>query len=128
MPITVVGVMDAIENAAFVSVGRACGFAGLAIFTLMLGLSFDPPLATRTGGLIGFGLDAVLMFYGWRALNRPYKRTETWLILPRDRRPPAGIAQRIIGRTIRETAYWFAGRCAVLSSFLLVSSVALKFA
>jgi len=119
--------MDAIENAAFVSVGRASGFAGLAIFTLMLGLSFDPPLATRTGGLIGLGVVVLLLLYGWRALSRPYLRTEAWIILPKDRRPPAGIAQRVIGRTLRETAYWFAGRAAVLSSFLLVSSVALKF-
>lgn len=119
--------MDAIENAAFVSVGRAAGFAGLAIITLMLGLSFDPPLATRTGGLIGMVVVALLVLYGWRALNRPYARTEAWLILPKDRRPPAGIAQRIIGRTLRETAFWFAGRAAVISSFLLVSSVALKF-
>ncbi len=120
--------MDAIENAAFVSVGRAAGFAGLAVFTLMLGLSFDPPLATRTGGLIGMGVVAALLIYGWRALKRPYKRTEAWLILPRDLRPPACIAQKVIGRTLRETAYWFAGRAAALSSFLLVTSVALKFA
>lgn len=120
--------MDAIENAAFVSVGRAAGFAGLAVFTLMIGLSFDPPLATRTGGLIGLGLVAILLAYGWRALKHPYKRTEAWLILPKDRRPPAGIAQRIIGRTLRETAYWYARRAAAISSLLLVSSVALKFA
>ncbi|WNK00249.1 hypothetical protein L2D14_02215 [Thalassospiraceae bacterium LMO-JJ14] len=119
--------MEAIENAAFVSVGRAAGFAGLAIFTLMMGLSFDPPLATRTGGLIGMGLVAILVLYGWRAVRHPYRRTEAWLILPKDRRPPEGIAQRIIGRTLRETAYWFAARAAAISSFLLVSSVALKF-
>lgn len=119
--------MDAIENAAFVSVGRAAGFAGLAIFTLMMGLSFDPPLAARTGGLLGLGIVAGLMLYGWRAVYRPYRRTEAWLILGKDRRPPAAVAQRIIGGALRETAFWFAKRAALLSSFLLVSSVALKF-
>ena len=119
--------MDAIENAAFASVGRAAGFAGLAIFTLMMGLSFDPPLATRTGGLFGFGEAVGLLLYGWFAVHRPYKRTEAWIILNDEHRPPAPVAQKIIGRTLRETAYWFAGRAACVSSFLLVSSVAPKF-
>ncbi len=118
--------MDAIENAAFVSLGRASGYAGLAIFTLMIGLSFDPPLATRTGGLIGFGVVALLALYGLRASTYPYKRTEAWLILPDDLRPPPVVAQRLIGSTLRSTAFWFARRGFFISGVLLISSVALK--
>ena len=119
-------VMEAIQNAAFVSIGRACGFAGLAIFVLMIGLSFDPPLATRTGGLISLGVTALVLLYGWRAPTRPYKKTETWLILPKEYRPPAGIAQQLIGNTLRETSFWFARKGATISGFLLLSSVVLK--
>ena len=71
--------MEAIENAAYISVGRACGFAALAIFCLMFGLSFDPPLAARTGGLLCLGLTVILGLYALRARSRPYKRTELWL-------------------------------------------------
>lgn len=119
--------MEAIENAAFISLGRASGFAGLFIFTLMVGLSFDPPVATRVGGLLGIGVWLILMLYGWRATSRPYKRTEAWMILPKDLRPPAVVAQRMIGRALHDTAFWFARRVAIVSGFLLVSSVVLNF-
>ncbi|MDP4795362.1 MAG: hypothetical protein NWR87_00485 [Rhodospirillales bacterium] len=123
----VVVMMEAIENAAFISLGRASGFAGLFIFTLMVGLSFDPPVATRVGGLLGIGVWLILMLYGWRATSRPYKRTEAWMILPKDLRPPAVVAQRMIGRALHDTAFWFARRVAIVSGFLLVSSVVLNF-
>lgn len=119
--------MGAIQNAAFISLGRAAGFAGLAIFTLMIGLSFDPPLATRTGGLIGFGVAFLLLAYGLRALSHPYRNTEAWIILPQELRPPANVAQRLMGRTLRDTAFWFASRTAAISCFLLVSSIMLRF-
>ncbi len=119
--------MDAIENAAYVSVGRACGFAGLAVFCLIFGLSFDPALAARTGGMVCLTVTLILVFYAWRARTRPYKRTEVWLILPKDARPPAGIAQRIIGEILRDTYIWFAKQTAIISMVLLVSAVALQF-
>lgn len=119
--------MDAIENAAFVSLGRACGFAGLFVFVLMVGLSFDPPLAARTGGLIGFGVVGLLLVYGLRAPSRPYQRTEAWLILPKDHRPPPLIAQRLVGRALRDAAFSLARRGTAFSSMLLVVSFVLRF-
>ena len=41
--------MEAIENAAFISVGRACGFVGLAVFCIVFGLMYDPVFAARAG-------------------------------------------------------------------------------
>ena len=63
--------MDAIEAAAFTSIGRACGFAGLGILCVMLGLSFEPVMATRTGGVMGLGLASILALFGLRAPCRP---------------------------------------------------------
>ena len=37
--------MEEIRRVAFESVMRACGFGSLAIFCVMVGLSFDPKLA-----------------------------------------------------------------------------------
>lgn len=119
--------MDAIENAAFVSVGRACGFAGLGIFCLIFGLSFEPAFAARTGGALCLGLTMLLAAYAFRARTRPYKRTELWLILDRSQRPPASVAQKVIGEALRTTYLWFAQQTATISVVLLVAAVVLKF-
>lgn len=119
--------MEAIERAAFTSIGRACGFAGLAVITLMLGLSFEPVLALRIGGYGGFGVTAILLLYAFTARIRPYKRTETWLLIPKDQRPPADIAQRVIGNHLREAYFWFAQQACLLSAAMLGASLILRF-
>lgn len=118
--------MQAIENAAYISIGRACGFAGLAVFCLVFGLSFEPILAARTGGVVCLGVALILGFRAFRAPVRPYKQTELWLILPKDKRPPAEVAQRVIGEALRGTYTWFARQAAILAAVLLAVSVALQ--
>lgn len=116
--------MDAIENAAFISIGRACGFAGLAVFCVVFGLMFDPVLAARAGGLISLLIAATLSVYAHFARTRHYKRTEVWLILRKEERPPENIAQRIIGEVLRVTYIRFARQTALVSlTFLMVSVV-----
>ncbi len=115
--------MEIIQNAAFVSVGRACGFLGLAVFCLMMGLAFDPALAARTGGGLCLGTAVYLSICAWRARERNYKHTETWLILPKDKRPPATIAQQVIGEALRETYLWFAKNAALIAAVLLAAAL-----
>jgi hypothetical protein len=118
--------MDAIENAAFVSVGRAVGFAGLAVFCLSLGLSFQPALAARAGGLLCLAMAFILIFYAMRALTRPYNKTELWLILDKKARVPAKIAQKVVGRVLRETYFWFAKQATIFAIVLLSLSILLQ--
>ncbi len=120
--------MEIIENAAFVSIGRACGFAGLAIFCVMGGLAFDPALAARTGGWLCLATALYLAMCAWRARARPYRRTETWLILRKEHRPPATIAQKVIGQALRETYLWFAKHAALIAAVLLAVSVMIQLA
>ena len=120
--------MDEIENAAFTSVGRACGFSGLAIFCIMFGFAFDPALAARIGGGLCLMVSLILIAYALRARSRPYKRTETWLILAKDKRPPATVAQKLIGEALRETYVWFARQTAIIAIALLASSMVLQLA
>ena len=117
--------MEAIENAAYVSIGRASGFAGLAIACVMFGFAFDPPLAARIGGILCLGFTVILASYALRAKDRPYKRTELWLILHKQERPPARIAQKVIGSILRETYLWFAKQAAIISVVLLAASMLL---
>ena len=120
--------MDQIENAAYVSVGRACGFAGLAIFCLLAGLSFDPVLATETGGKACLVVTAVLVVKALWAPYQPYERTELWLILPKDHKPPENVAQKLIGTTLRHTYVWFAQQAAAIAAILLVAAIVLQLA
>lgn len=120
--------METIRNAALVSVGRACGFAGLAIFVLIFALSFEPVMAARVGALLCLGVTLFLSFCALRARRRPYKRTEVWIILPKEERPPAVVAQRVIGEVLRETYFWFAQQTGFAAFVFLVASVGLKLA
>jgi len=120
--------MHAIENAAFVSVGRASGFAALGIFCLMFGLSFEPVTATRAGGVLCLVVSLILAFKALTARSRPYKKTETWIILPKEARPPAEVAQQLIGETLRSTYIWFAKQAAAMALALLLAASALQLA
>ena len=110
--------MDAIDNAAFVSVGRACGFVGLAVMCIMLGLSFEPTLAARAGGFLSLGFAVGLVAFALR--------TELWLILAKEHRPPAPIAQIVIGRALRDAYFWFAKQVVTIAIVLLATSVGLQ--
>ncbi len=118
--------MDAIKNAAFVSVGRACGFAGLAIFCITMSLSFQPALATRAGGFLSLCVAVFLGYCSMKALKRPYKRTELWLILDKKFRVKSEIAQQVIGGVLRETYLWFAQQAAIIAIVMLGLSLLLE--
>lgn len=110
--------MEAIEKAAFVSVGRACGFTGLAILCVLVGLSFDPFLAARTGGTMTL---AMTLFLGYRARTsreRPFRVTETWLILSTAERPNPAVAQQLIGAALEQAYVWFARKAAMVTVVL----------
>ncbi|MEM7636703.1 MAG: hypothetical protein AAF299_19210 [Pseudomonadota bacterium] len=115
-----------IENAAYVSVGRACGFAGLGIFCIVIGLSFDAGLAALVGSKLSIALSLILLVFAWRAPTRNYKRTETWLILKPGDRPQADVAQRLIGGALRTVYLWFAQQIAVVTIVFSLSAVVLQ--
>ena len=80
--------MEAIENAAIVSVGRASGFAALAIICIVMSLSYEPIVAARAGCILCLIFAAILFHYAMRAPSRPYRQTELWIILAKEDRPP----------------------------------------
>lgn len=110
--------MSDVEQAAFLSVGRASGFAALAILCFMVGFSYDPILATRTGATLSLLTALILAQRAAFALSRPYRKTETWLILKEEARPPKSMAQRLIGTALRDAYAWY-GRAAALATLIL---------
>jgi hypothetical protein len=117
--------MEAIERVAQVSVGRACAFCGLAIVCFMVGFSYEPYLAARVGGMFSFVMTLVLVFKGLVAWRIPYKSTETWLMLQDHEKPPAAIAQSVIGGVLRGVFLQYARYAALLSVALLAAAVVL---
>ena len=120
--------MEAIENAAIVSVGRASGFAALPIICLVMSLSYEPIVAARAGCILCLIFAAILFHYAMRGPSLPYRPTELWIILAKEDRPPKPVAQRIIGEILRQTYRKF-GQYAVISAliFMALSLILLPF-
>jgi len=102
--------VEDMRRIAFETVLRACGFGSLAIFCIMIGLSFEPRVAFQAGGVLTLLMVAILLIKAREALTKNYRRTEMWLYLPEELRPPASFAQQTTSVVMRETylmfAYW----------------------
>jgi hypothetical protein len=118
--------MEEMRHIAFETVMRACGFGSLAIFCVMVGLSFEPRLSFQSGGLLMLFMVGVLAYKAREAATKPYRRTEMWMYVPIELRPPEAFAQLVISRLMRETYLTFAYWSAVLALFML--AMALLFA
>ena len=100
--------MEAMRQVAFATVMRACGFGSLAIFCFMVGLSFIPRLAFQMGGTLTMLMTGILFVKAIEARWKPYRRTEMWLYLAKEDRPPEGSAQQLTSAVLRETYLTFA--------------------
>jgi hypothetical protein len=100
--------MDHMRQIAYETVMRACGFASLAIFCIMVGLSFEPRAAFQAGGFLTMLMTLVLLIKAREALTKHYRKTEMWLYLPKEVRPPEAYAQWASSTILRETYLTFA--------------------
>jgi hypothetical protein len=62
---------------AYETVLRACGFASLAIFCVMIGMSFTPKLAFQAGGFLTTLMTAILVLKA-TILRETYLRFALW--------------------------------------------------
>ena len=117
--------MDHLRRIAYETVLRACGFASLAIFCVMIGLSFLPRSAFQAGGFLTMFMTAVLVFKAAEARTKDHRRTEMWLYLSKDLRPAKNFAQPAVAMVMRETYYTFARWTAIVS--IVMWAIALAF-
>ncbi|MDP2409383.1 MAG: hypothetical protein Q8M26_03760 [Pseudolabrys sp.] len=96
------------RKVAFATVQRACLFGTLAIFCTMVGMSFQAQLAFQTGGTLTMLMALILIYKAREALTKDYRRTEMWLYLPKDFRPPEAYAQWASSTVLRDTYLTFA--------------------
>jgi hypothetical protein len=100
--------MEPMRQIAFETVLRACGFGSLAIFCVMIGLSFEPRAAFQAGGFLTTMMAVILIFKAYEARKKNYRKTEMWLYLPKEVRPPEAYAQWASSTVLRETYLTFA--------------------
>ena len=119
--------MEHMRRIAFETVLRACAFGSLAIFCIMVGMSFMPRLAFQAGGFLTMLMAMILLFKAREASTKNYRKTEMWLYLPKDQRPPEAYAQWASSTVLRETyltfAWWTSGVSIVMWVLTLLFSL-----
>lgn len=117
--------MEHMRRIAYETVLRACGFASLAIFCVMIGMSFDARLAFQAGGFLTTIMAFVLILKAREALTKDYRKTEMWLYLDKNYRPPEAYAQWASATILRDTYLTFAMWTALVS--IAMWAIALMF-
>lgn len=117
--------MQEMRRIAYETVSRACLFGSLAIFCIMVGMSFEPRLAFQAGGMLTTLMVIILLYKAHEALTKDYRRTEMWLYLPKDIRPPEAQAQWASATVLRETYLTFALWTSVISIAMWAIALAL---
>jgi hypothetical protein len=120
--------MEEMRRVGFVTVARACGFGSLGIFCFMIGLSFEPVIAFQSGGTLTLLMAVILIFKAREARTKDYRKTEMWLYLPEELRPPSDHAQWASATVLREIyllfAQWTAAAAIVMWVLALLFSLA----
>jgi uncharacterized membrane protein YdfJ with MMPL/SSD domain len=118
-------IVDEMRRIAYETVVRACAFASLAIFCVMIGLSFLPRAAFQAGGFLSILMTLVLVLKAHEARTKDHRRTEMWLYLPKESRPPQALAQKLVSTLMREIYLQFASWTAMIS--IVMWTIALFF-
>ncbi len=120
--------MERMRQVAFQTVQRACLFGALAIFCMMIGLSYDLRLSFKAGGILTVLMAAVLIYKAHEARTKPYRKTEMWICLPKNSRPPEDHAQWASATVLRETylyfALWTSGAAVIMWAVAAVLTLA----
>jgi hypothetical protein len=112
--------MEEMRKYAFASVARGCGFGMLAIICVMVGMSFDPRAVFQAGGILTLMMTLILILKARYALTQNYKKTEMWLYLEKNFRPPEAYAQWAASTVLRDAYFTFAMYTALISIVMWV--------
>jgi heme A synthase len=116
--------VERIRGFAFLSIGRACLFAVLAIGTVMSGLIGWPVMAFRSGAILTMVAAAVLAIKALSAPRRNYRHTEVWILMGRRHDLPEDRAQVVFGGIIADTYWRFVDYAAASAMALWIATLA----
>lgn len=100
--------MEKIRAIAIGCVGRAVMFGVLAIACVMIGFSFNPVSAFRSGAVLTLVMAAILIFKAVTAHRQNPKMTEVWLYLDESSRPGDAHARFLFATIMRDVYARFA--------------------
>lgn len=119
---------DIIRRLADLSIARGCGFASLAVACVMVSLAGNPPRVFEVGGLGALLVSLALILKAQNARPDHYKRTEVWIMLEKNERPPEPVAALLITAARKAAllrwAYRMAWAALAMLTFALVMIVA----
>lgn len=118
--------MEEMRKAAFESVSRGCAFGFLAIVCVMMGMLHEPRFVFQAGGILTLLMAFILLLKSRRALTQNYKRTEMWLLLPKDFRPPEAYAQWAASTVLRDAYLTFAQYTALVSIVMWILALFMR--
>ena len=120
--------MELVRRTAVACIGRAVLYGSLAIGCVMMGFSFNPVSALRSGAVLTLVMAVVLLYKAWTATGQNPKHTEVWLYLDEHTRPSDQHAAFVFGHVMREVYARF-GQIAlgVAIAFFLASAVLVAF-
>ena len=116
--------MIKIREVAVFCVGRAVMFGSLAITCVMVGFSFNPVSAFRSGAVLTLIMAAILIWKAYAATGQNPKSTEVWIYLDKQARPNDAHA-RFVFATVMRDVYGRFGQAslAVACAFFAISMV-----
>jgi len=112
--------MERIKILAVLSIRRACGFAGLAICTFMVGLYPYPAMCFRTGAVLTAIAAVVLFVKSMQAPTQNHRHTELWYMLERNPGLPEAYAGRVINGILAQEYRRHAGYAAWIAGGLWI--------
>lgn len=107
--------MDRIEYLADQIARRGCGFALLAIGTVMLGLSYDLVLCLKSGAILEALHGSVLAIIAYNAPHQNHRSTELWVRLNKGADLPANYPPEQLLEVLRKTYTRYAELAAVVA-------------
>jgi hypothetical protein len=116
---------DRIEALTSLSVARGVGFAALAVFCFMVGFAGNTVNMLRVGGFGALLITIVLYAKANNTSLERYRRTEVWIMLDEDQRPPDHIAAGMVCRARRLVLLRWSERIAWAAAFMLGAAVLL---
>lgn len=120
--------MESFSRYALFTVARDAGFFALAAATLMLGFSFDPPLAFDIGAHVALTFAIVLLIRAFRIDEDRIIRSEPWVGLDQNERPVGLAGVHGACEQMEFLLLRFAKSAAGLAGTLYITSIVASFA
>ena len=92
----------------------------------MMGMVYEPRLVFQTGGILTLMMVFILLLKSRQALTRDYKRTEMWLLLPKNFRPPEAYAQWAASTVLRDAYLTYAQYTALVSIVMWILAIFMR--